>query len=90
MIYIGEISCFQIFNQTTTLLLVISHRLKYRVFKSLIKPQRCNLVLLRFDQYRVFKSLIKPQLLACSVLFKEEYRVFKSLIKPQHGIGLFQ
>ena len=56
-----EISCFQIFNQTTTQ--VIYHPLlsKYRVFKSLIKPQPPTYTNPTPQQYRVFKSLIKPQ-----------------------------
>ena len=35
--------------------------IQYRVFKSLIKPQRFGLCRTCAKQYRVFKSLIKPQ-----------------------------
>ena len=56
---------------------------KYRVFKSLIKPQLIKGYLSKLKQYRVFKSLIKPQLPFSDNIPIAEYRVFKSLIKPQ-------
>ncbi len=78
-----RISCFQIFNQTTTRTGFPATLAKYRVFKSLIKPQPILGEGYAKEKYRVFKSLIKPQhqMLSCKLI--RQYRVFKSLIKPQ-------